>query len=56
MTNSIDDEKISRLVDECGLEGYGFFWRVLEMIAAQVDDDGKNYPTRRKASPFRAGI
>lgn len=43
MTNSIDDEKISKLVDECGLEGYGFFWRVLEMIAAQVDDDGKNY-------------
>ena len=43
MTNSIDDEKISRLVDECGLEGYGFFWRVLELIAAQVDDDGKNY-------------
>ncbi len=43
MTHAFDDEKIARLMDECGLEGYGFFWRVLETIAAQMDDSPKNY-------------
>lgn len=43
MTNSADDEKLARLMDQCGLAGYGFFWRVLELIAAQVDESGKNF-------------
>lgn len=43
MTTSADDEKLAMVLDECGLAGYGFFWRVLEMIASKVDDSGKNY-------------
>lgn len=43
MTASADDEKLALVLDECGLTGYGFFWRVLEIIAAQVDESGKNY-------------
>ncbi|MDR1947602.1 MAG: DUF4373 domain-containing protein [Desulfovibrio sp.] len=41
MTASSDDEKLSRLIDACGLEGYGFWWRVLEIVAAQVDKDNE---------------
>lgn len=48
MTSSADDEKLSRLMDTCGLAGYGFFWRVLELIAAQVDDSGKNFAAYSK--------
>ena len=33
---------MSLLQDKCGLEGYGFFWRVLEIIAGQSDGD-KNF-------------
>ena len=43
MTASADDENIAHLIDQCGLLGYGFFWRVMELIAAQVDDSDKNY-------------
>jgi hypothetical protein len=37
MTNAADDEKLSKLVDLCGLEGYGFWWRLLEIVGAHVD-------------------
>ena len=40
MTHSFDDEKLSRLVDACGLEGYGFWWRVVEIVASFVDEKG----------------
>lgn len=49
MTSSAGDEKLSAIQDQCGLAGYGFFWRVLELIGAQVDESGKNfcaYPKR----------
>lgn len=36
MTGSSDDEKLSELIAECGLEGYGFWWRLLEIVAAQM--------------------
>lgn len=29
MTDADDNEKLSRLQDEFGLEGYGFWWRAL---------------------------
>lgn len=42
MVHASDDEKLARLMDQCGLAGYGFFWRVLEIIAAKVDESGKS--------------
>lgn len=38
MTSTWDDEKIAAVVDELGLEGYGFWWRILEIIATQLDE------------------
>lgn len=37
MTNSWGNQKLSRLVDTCGIEGYGFWWRLLEIIAANTE-------------------
>lgn len=39
MTASADDEKLSRLRDAFGLEGYGFWWNVVEIIAARTDEN-----------------
>lgn len=36
-----DDEKISALIDVGGLELYGFWWRILEIIAKQMDKTPK---------------
>ncbi len=41
MTVSADDEKLSRLKDEFGLEGYGFWWSVTEIVAAKVGEDAE---------------
>lgn len=38
MTSSFDDEKLSRLVEVAGFEGYGFWWRIVEIVGAGVDD------------------
>ena len=43
MTNSSHDEKLVALESEFGLAGYGFFWKVLEQVGAQVDESGKNF-------------
>jgi hypothetical protein len=43
MSSSAHDEKLALLQAEFGLEGYGFFWRVLELIALQIDEDEKNF-------------
>lgn len=40
MTASADDEKLSMLMDAHGLEGYGFWWRVVEIIAKNVSEKG----------------
>jgi len=45
MTATWDDERVARLVDKGGMEGlamYGLYWRVQEIIAAQME--GKNPP------------
>lgn len=41
MTFSANDEKLSSLKDAFGLEGYGFWWSVVEIIAAAVDENEK---------------
>ena len=38
MSNSFDDEKLSAVIDELGMEGYGFWWRILEIIAEKMDE------------------
>ena len=39
MTASTNDEKLSRLRDEFGLAGYGFWWSVVEIIAGNLSED-----------------
>ena len=38
MSASWDEEKLSLVVDEHGLAGYGFWWRLVEIVAAQMDE------------------
>lgn len=37
MTDSWTDEKLASLTAEFGLEIYGFWWRILEIVAKQMD-------------------
>lgn len=41
MTCSFNDEKLSAVVDELGMEGYGFWWRILEVVAEKMDENGE---------------
>lgn len=41
LTCSWDDEKIASAVAEHGLEIYGFWWRLLEIIGKQMDGSSK---------------
>jgi len=49
MTRTWDDEKIARLVSEGGIEAYGFYWRMVEIIAAKIEDSSPalcQYPVK----------
>jgi|GEM_PF-2776371 len=37
ISNAHQDEKMARLVSELGLEGYGFYWLILETVAGQIE-------------------
>lgn len=39
MTNTRDDERIARLISEFGLEAYGFYWAIIEIIARQIEKE-----------------
>ena len=45
MTATTSDEKVAAYLDNCGPshrhEGYGFFWMLLEVVAAQLDGKGE---------------
>lgn len=41
MTASGSDEKLSALIDAMGMEGYGLWWRLLEVVATQMDESDK---------------
>jgi hypothetical protein len=43
LVNSWDDEKIASIVSEHGLEIYGFWWRILEIIGKQMDASPKTF-------------
>lgn len=38
-----NDERISRLEDACGLEGYGFYFKTLEIIAESMDETNRDF-------------
>lgn len=37
MTNTRDDEKIAKLLSESGMEAYGFYWAIIELVARQIE-------------------
>jgi len=43
IASSRNDESLSVLLDEFGLEGYGFWWMTLEIIAEKVDEKGTHF-------------
>ena len=56
MTCSFSDEKLSSIVDELGLEGYGFWWRLLQVIGENVDENNitsRTFSAKRWGNFFR---
>lgn len=41
ITHASRDEKIMRLIDKFGLEGYGLYWLILETISEQLDETNR---------------
>ena len=41
LSHASDDEKLSRLIEIHGLKGYGFYWRLIEIISSQMDESDK---------------
>lgn len=41
LSNSMDDEKIAALICNGGMEMYGYWWAVLEIVARHVDKNNK---------------
>lgn len=37
MTDTKSDEKIASLISVAGMEGYGFYWSIVELVAKQID-------------------
>ena len=40
-TDSMDSEKMKALIHEFGFEGYGWFWRIMEIVAKKMDETGR---------------
>ena len=40
-TDSIHSEKLSRLKNEFGFEGYGRYWRIMELVAERMDGSNR---------------
>lgn len=41
LTDAHSDEKMASIMDDCGLEGYGFYWLIAEIVAKQMDSSDK---------------
>lgn len=39
LTRTWEDEKITRLVELGGIEAYGFYWRMVEIVAAKIEEN-----------------
>lgn len=40
-SNARDDERVARLEDKAGLEGYGFYFKMLEIVAQMIDESDR---------------
>ena len=40
-TDAMDSEKMKMLIHEFGFEGYGWFWRIMEIIAKKMDETNR---------------
>ena len=40
-TDSMDSEKMKALIHEFGFEGYGWFWRIMEIVGKKMDETGR---------------
>ena len=40
-TDSMDSEKMKMLIHQFGFEGYGWFWRIMEIVAKKMDETGR---------------
>lgn len=43
LATAANNEKLSRLCDAHGLAGYGFWWRLVEIVAASLDQSNKTW-------------
>lgn len=41
LSNARNDERLSRLEDKAGLEGYGFYFKILEIVAEVIDESNR---------------
>ena len=41
-SNARNDERLAHLEDKCGLEGYGFYFKMLEIVAEVIDQSDKH--------------
>jgi len=42
-TDSMNSEKMKMIIHEFGFEGYGWFWRIMEIVAAKMDETGRHH-------------
>lgn len=42
-TDAIHSEKLALLISKFGFEGYGRYWRIMELVAERMDETGKCY-------------
>lgn len=40
-TDSIHSEKLNKIIEEFGFQGYGRYWRIMELVAERMDFTGK---------------
>ena len=40
-SNARDDERVARLEDRAGLEGYGFYFKMLEIVSQMIDESDR---------------
>ena len=40
-TDSKDSEKLKDVIAEFGYEGYGWYWRIMEIVACKMDETGR---------------
>ena len=40
-TDAMDSEKLKMLIHEFGFEGYGWFWRIMEIVGKKMDETGR---------------